>query len=108
MALLYTLTIKKSPEHTNVEDYPPQIIDSVWYRTLKSRSILLSSNTKSTRRGIYFKDISEATSWFLENKLNDSALISVLNEWKTAHSITYEECWHEMPVYSAEIPSLLS
>ena len=91
----------------DTDDYPPQIINSVWYSKFKSRSILLS-NTKSTRRGIYFKDISEATSWFLENKLNDSALISVLNEWKTAHGIIYEECWYEMPVYSAEIPSLLS
>jgi len=108
MALLYTLTIKKLPEKTSVEDFPPQVIESSWYETFDARSFSFSGDTskKTIIRAMYFIDSAAAESWFSAGRLTDPELISIFNEWKTTHSIVYEEHWHELPEYSAGIAGL--
>jgi len=108
MALLYTLTIKKLPEQLDVENFPPQVIESSWYETFNARSFSFSGDTskKTITRAMYFIDSTVATDWFSTNRLTDSALLTILDEWKTTHNISYEEHWHELPEHSAGIPGL--
>jgi hypothetical protein len=61
---------------------------------------------KTIIRAMYFIDSTVATDWFSTNRLTDSALLTILDEWKTTHNISYEEHWHELPEHSAGIPGL--
>jgi len=108
MALLYTLTIKKSPEYINVEDFPPQVLESSWYVIFNARSFSFSGNTskKTITRAMYFIDSAAAESWFSAGRLTDPELVSIFNEWKTTYNISYEEHWHELPEYSSGIAGL--
>jgi len=109
MAILYILTTKTPTD--NVSNWPPQLVETEWFENFKNRSVLLSGATQKRRhtvRMIYFKDLSEATEWFSINRITDSALISLINEWETTHNITHEEQWHELPDYSSGIPGLFS
>jgi hypothetical protein len=108
MALLYTFTVKKTVENIGVADFPPQLIENNWYETFQARSFAFSGDTgkKTIIRAMYFADSTVATAWFSKNRLTDSALLTVLNEWKTNYNITYEEKWHELPEYSAGISGI--
>ena len=111
MALLYTFTVKKTVENSSVADFPPQLIENNWYGTFQSRSFEFYGfrgdiGKKTIIRAMYFADSTVATAWFATNRLTDSALLTILDEWKTTYNITYEEKWHELPEYSAGISGI--
>ena len=108
MALLYTFTVKKTIGNYGVADFPPQLIESVWYQRFQARSFAFNGNTGKNPiiRAMYFADSTVATAWFSTNRLTDSALLTILDEWKTTYDITYEEKWHELPEYSAGISGI--
>ena len=108
MALLYTFTVKKTIENTGAADFPPQLVESDWYETFHARTFSLcgTDSKKTIIRAMYFADSTVATAWFATNRLTDSALLAILDEWKTTYNITYEEKWHELPEYSAGISGI--
>lgn len=102
MAILYRITVN-NPTAGSVENWPPQIIESEWYTNYKSRI----HDTQVGTREAYFSDVSAFETWFNANRLTDATLISAVNEWKSAHGISYTEEFYEIPAYTPGILGIL-
>jgi hypothetical protein len=109
MAILYTLVIH-NPNRSTVDNWPTQILESSWYTELKKVTVDWTdakSETKTTStRVAYFSSVSAFETWMNANRLTDSTLVSVLNEWKSTYSITMEEQYSELPDYSPTVPGI--
>jgi hypothetical protein len=101
MAILYSLNFSNS--NSEIDNFPPQILESDWYKNWQSRSF--AGATKGTRLA-YFKTTEEFETWFNANRLTDSTLISAFNEWKSTHNITTTENFHELPDYSPTVSGI--
>jgi len=114
MAILYTIYIN-NPNTTNentIANWPPQIEASDWYAQLHSKTFYLNTKEQfnTTKKGIrilMFSDSTEFESWVNTNRLTDTDLIAAINEWKSAHGISYTEEFYELPAYTPSITGLL-
>jgi len=109
MVILYRLIVN-NPNFGTVQNWPPQIKESSWFTELKKVTVNWTDSTEmktTTTRVAYFSSVSEFETWMNANRLTDSTLISALNEWKSTYSITMEEQYSELPVYTPSITGLL-
>ena len=114
MAILHT--IYTSNPNTTAENaianWPPQIEASDWYARIHSKTFYLNATDQinTTKKGIrilMFRDTAEFESWTNANRLTDTDLIAAIDEWKSAHGISYTEEFYELPAYTPSITGLL-
>ena len=104
MAILYRLTVN-NPNFGTVQNWPPQVIESSWHANYASKLHSIANNV--TTREVIFADVNAFETWVNSNRLTDSGLVSALNDWKSAHGITYSEEFYELPAYTPSITGLL-
>jgi hypothetical protein len=96
MAILYRLTVNNPNSTTSI--YPPNVIESDWYKAqadfLKAPAIKI------------FRTLEELTTWANERKLNNAELQASLAGWKSAHGITIQEHYYEIPEITPDVPSI--
>jgi len=97
MAYMIRLDIVNPNSTTSV--YPPNVIESDWY---KAEEDFL----KKTRPIKFFRTLEDLTTWANERKLNNAELQASLAEWKSAHGITIQEHYYEIPEITPDVPSI--
>jgi len=101
MAILYRI-IANNPNKDTIENWPPQIKESDRYTQLT----LKMHDTSLGAREAFFPDVTAFETWVNANRLTDSELIAVFNEWKSTHSISFTEEFYEIPNYTPGVPSI--
>ena len=102
MAILYRLTVN-NPNAGTVDNWPPQIKESAWFDTYKSK---MHPNIRPGVREAYFSDVAAFETWVNTNRLTDNTLIAAVDEWKSAYGISFTEEFYEIPPYTPGIAGL--
>lgn len=93
MAILYVLDIA---DPTNAGALPASVSSSEWFANLSQYLVEHNVNPTSLEYMIHFRDQTELTSFLDTYRLTDATLISDLNAWKAAHSITFNTYFYTL------------
>jgi hypothetical protein len=99
MGILYVL--RTSDEITSL---PPTILSSSWGLNLQ-QNLIKQQNNYFIR---VFLSVDALQTWLNSNRLTDSELISVLNEWKAIDGNSITESYYELPSYTPGVSGLIS
>lgn len=94
MAVLYFLVIN---DPNKVGAYPPSVLGSTWFKTIAAYQAKYGGGSESDLNYIWFKDDATANTWLEENKLTDATLLADIAAWKSAHNITYNNYFYNLP-----------
>jgi len=99
MGILYVL--RTSTDFTNL---PSPILSSSWGLRLQS-NLIKQQNNYFIR---VFLSVEALQTWLDSNRLTDSEVISVLNEWKAIDGNSITESYYELPSYTPGVSGLIS
>ena len=109
MSYRYVLTIDNPSKLNGVTHFPPQVLYSEWYQTIRSMfpNIDSSHHATSVKLKKLFPNTELLETFLVETKLSDPALLSAIAEWNREHNITIIEQIFEDPEYIPQNPKLL-
>jgi hypothetical protein len=101
MAILYVFTVD-DPNMVGI--FPPSVMSSSWYEKL----VRDFQNKGLTMNAKIFDNETELNAWMSEFACTDANLLSDLNDWKTAHGVSYNNKFYSLDSTTVSAIGILS
>ncbi len=102
MAILYVFSAN-DPNSAGV--YPPSVVSSEWFTRVTNYYAANSIGGNNGPVAILFNDETALSAFLSEYRLTDASLVSDVNAWKTAHSVTYNTQYFALSNASISTPT---
>ena len=93
MAIVYTFKVN---DPNNAGNWPPSVEASDWLASILTYFEKNSIGGSTLNPMIIFADQSNLDAFLAEYTLTDSALITDINSWKTAHGVSYSSAYYTL------------
>ena len=93
MAILYTFRVIGADSSAA---FPPSVMSSTWWQNLSTYWESVAIGQVTNICAIIFEDQTALNSYIDTYKLTDATLISDINNWKSAHGITYSSNYYNL------------